>query len=430
MPLTALTADDTGLLKEVSLAPESSVVRRWGQQACGRGVSRACWGPGAEETHVGVGLEDGTVRFWRRSASTVAIAEESEDASPPSVDFAAGEEIGKGVAPHGGGPNGIAGLFAHGEAAPRVVAGERTGRVRVWVWPDGSAAHGPQGEPLATIETGKAAAVCRSAAGGEGVAVGGKGADPSVWSLEAGKAVWRARNLPNDELDLAVPIWLTDLKVAEGGRLLATGHGFVASRLRGEVRLYDTSAQRKPVARVVAPLGEEAISAVAVSADGRHVFAGSVSGHLARLDARMSLKPIALHPTLPLLACAGLDRKMRLYNWGYGGPVASVYLKQRLTACLLSSEAGTAAEVRALRLRGAGDDEEEADASDGSAEEESEEESEEEVAPPPRKKGPAATLKMRKEGPPTSRLKGKERQGRAVFKAGGAYEIMFWTDKS
>ena len=37
------------------------------------------------------------------------------------------------------------------------------------------------------------------------------------------------------------------------------------------------------------------------------------------------------------------------------GPVASVYLKQRLTACLLSSEAGTAAEVRALRLRGAGD---------------------------------------------------------------------------
>ena len=230
MPLTALTADDTGLLKEVSLAPESSVVRRWGQQACGRGVSRACWGPGAEETHVGVGLEDGTVRFWRRSASTVAIAEESEDASPPSVDFAAGEEIGKGVAPHGGGPNGIAGLFAHGEAAPRVVAGERTGRVRVWVWPDGSAAHGPQGEPLATIETGKAAAVCRSAAGGEGVAVGGKGADPSVWSLEAGKAVWRARNLPNDELDLAVPIWLTDLKVAEGGRLLATGHGFVASR--------------------------------------------------------------------------------------------------------------------------------------------------------------------------------------------------------
>ena len=38
-----------------------------------------------------------------------------------------------------------------------------------------------------------------------------------------------------------------------------------------------------------------------------------------------------------------------------------MYLKQRLTACLLSSEAGTAAEVRALRLRGAGDDEEEAD---------------------------------------------------------------------
>ena len=73
------------------------------------------------------------------------------------------------------------------------------------------------------------------------------------------------------------------------------------------MRLYDTSAQRKPVARVIAPLGEEAISAVAVSADGRHVFAGSVSGHLARLDARMSLKPVErrlLPPPLPRLLCA------------------------------------------------------------------------------------------------------------------------------
>ena len=67
---------------------------------------------------------------------------------------------------------------------------------------------------------------------------------------------------------------------------LVVGTGFVKERLRGEVRLYDVRAQRRPVLRTHAPAGEEAVSAVACTADGLHVVAGSVSGTLVRLDVR------------------------------------------------------------------------------------------------------------------------------------------------
>jgi len=383
MVLSVFSGDDTGLLKQVALGPSSTVVRRWGTQGCGRGIARACWGPDGDETHIGLGLDDGAVRFYRRPEAAGAASEGVDDPSESAVlEFAAAE--GGIGAPYGGGGQGIAGLHASGGAAPRVVAATRQGRVRVWSWPTGESSASSLPEPLLEFETSKAAAVARIACGGSAVALGGKAADASVWSLESGTAVWRARNLANDELDLEVPIWLTDLRVVEETpNVLVTGHGFVQQRLRGEVRLYDISAQRKPVARAVAPLGEEAVSAVAVSADGRHVFAGSVCGSLARLDVRMNLKPveryrniagsireIELHPSLPLLACACLDRKMRIYNWGYGGgrwsterttePIATVYLKQRLSAVLFSADAGSAAERRVLGVKGKkGEDEEE-----------------------------------------------------------------------
>lgn len=373
MPLLAYTGDDTGLLKQVVLGPTSNVTNRWGEQGCGRGVSRACWGPGGVETHIGVGLDDGAVRFWPRSDAADLGHEASGGPSESSaIQYAAGDAtVG---APYGGSSCGIVGLHTTGRDAPRVVATDRRGRVQVWAWRADAAA--PATDLMLDFQTVKTAAVARSATGGSAVAVGGNGADASVWSVETGQATWRARNLPNDELDLQVPIWLTDLSTAQDSpKLLATGHGFVQQRLRGEVRLYDVAAQRRPVCRSIAPLGEEAVSAVVASADGRHIFAGSVSGSLARLDARMGLKPVeryrgiggsirelVLHPSLPLLACACLDRKMRVYSWGSGGgrwsadrktnPIVTVYLKQRLSAILLSAEEGNAAERRALGVRG------------------------------------------------------------------------------
>ena len=59
------------------------------------------------------------------------------------------------------------------------------------------------------------------------------------WPLP-GEASFKARNLPNDNLDLAVPIWTTDVHwVPQQPSQLLTSTGFVQFRLRGEVCLYD-----------------------------------------------------------------------------------------------------------------------------------------------------------------------------------------------
>lgn len=50
----------------------------------------------------------------------------------------------------------------------------------------------------------------------------------------------------------------------------------VQSRLFGEVRLYDTSAGRRPTARRKSALGDEAIRSICPTPDGRYLI--SVSG--------------------------------------------------------------------------------------------------------------------------------------------------------
>ena len=51
----------------------------------------------------------------------------------------------------------------------------------------------------------------------------------------------------DDELELAVPVWVADARWLPGTpQTLVVGTGFVKERLRGEVRLYDVRAQRRP----------------------------------------------------------------------------------------------------------------------------------------------------------------------------------------
>ena len=123
-------------------------------------------------------------------------------------------------------------------------------------------------------------------------------ADLAVWQLERGEASFKARNLPNDNLDLAIPIWTTDVHwVPQQPNQLLTSTGFVQFRLRGEVRLYDVAAGRRPQARAVAPLGEEALSAIGCTPAGRYIIAGSVSGGRESSDGKASDGGFAAHGT-------------------------------------------------------------------------------------------------------------------------------------
>ena len=85
-----LTADDTGLLKRVDVE-KAATTQIWGVQAAGGGVERACWAPGGA---AGVGLQDGTVRFWDAAGSGAA----------PLCEFTAHASAGLGTAGLGSPP--------------------------------------------------------------------------------------------------------------------------------------------------------------------------------------------------------------------------------------------------------------------------------------------------------------------------------------
>jgi WD40 repeat protein len=50
------------------------------------------------------------------------------------------------------------------------------------------------------------------------------------------------------------------------------------------------------------------------------------------LGASLVARALAVHPTLPYLACAGLDRTSRVFNLKTGKLAHTSYLKQRLSA--------------------------------------------------------------------------------------------------
>ena len=269
MAATCVTGDDTGLVKHVGLR-QGVELRRWGVQAAGAGVCRLSWGPGDDEGLCGAGLQTGAVRFWDTGA---------EGADAASCEYAAPEDSP---------PAAIVGLRAVGT---RVVACGADACVRVWQWSAPTVGGGAADAPLLSFQAGKRAAAADVADDGARLVTGGREADLSVWDLERGEASFKARNLPNDNLDLAVPIWTTDARfVPQLPNALVAATGFVQFRLRGEVRLYDVLAGRRPQARNMAQMGEEAISALGCTPDGRYVIAGSVSGGLCRLDLRKNLQ--------------------------------------------------------------------------------------------------------------------------------------------
>ena len=386
MPTTAcwaFTGDDTGLLKRVRLSAPAAMTHRWGVQVRGEGVECCSWGPEGE-TFAGVGLASGAVRFWRADgASETPAFERSAHASEGAV--------------------GTAGLRACGGDAPstaRVLACDAKGCVRTWKWDEHSKADEEEAEeaaPTASFETGGTTGLATFDADGARVVVGGRDRELALWDVEAVTCTYRTRNVPHDNLDVPVPVWFNDVQFFPGQpNVLAACTGFVQSRLRGEVRLYDASAKRRPLVRAIAPLGDEAVQSVACTPDGRYVLAGTGSGHMARLDVRMNLKAInsyrgaagsirqiAIHPTTDLVASVSLDRHVRLYRLdGSGGlssagrltggePLAKAYLKQRQVALLLSEELPpknafpAAAAAGGRRARGGEADEDDEDGDDG-----------------------------------------------------------------
>ncbi|XP_004297545.1 PREDICTED: WD repeat-containing protein 74 [Fragaria vesca subsp. vesca] len=173
---------------------------------------------------------------------------------------------------------------------------------------------------------------------------GGKRVEMNVWDLENCAKIWTAKSPPKNSLGIFTPTWLTSATY-----LSKDDHRkFVAGTNSHEVRLYDISAQRRPVISV--NFRETPIKAVAEDLDGYTIYIGNGSGDLASVDLRTgkllgcflgkcsgSIRSIARHPEYPVIASCGLDSYLRVWNVKTRELLSAVFLKQHLTKVLIDS---------------------------------------------------------------------------------------------
>ncbi|CAO2839690.1 unnamed protein product [Amaranthus hypochondriacus] len=180
----------------------------------------------------------------------------------------------------------------------------------------------------------------------EGYSVfGGKGVEVSMWDLEKTCKIWSAKSPPKNSLGIFTPTWFTSVTF-----LSRDDHRkVVAGTNDHQVRLYDLSAQRRPVLSV--DFRESCIKSVAEDIDGHTIYLGNGSGDLASLDIRTgkllgcflgkcsgSIRSIVRHPAHSVIASCGLDSYLRFWDTNSRQLLSAVFLKQHLTNVLFDSK--------------------------------------------------------------------------------------------
>nr|VDD06277.1 unnamed protein product [Brassica rapa] len=200
---------------------------------------------------------------------------------------------------------------------------------------------------------------------------GGKRVEVNIWDLEQCTKIWSAKSPPKDNLGIFTPTWFTCAAFLsnEDHRKFATGtkshqvetlklllppdcysivqitHIFFVWR---QVRLYDVSAQRRPVLSF--DFHETAITAITEDPDGHTIYVGNASADLAAFDIRTgkllgnflgkcsgSIRSVVRHPHHPVIASCGLDRYLRVYDVKTRQLISAVFLKQHLTGLVFDS---------------------------------------------------------------------------------------------
>lgn len=332
--LAAAAADGGG-------APQAA---RWGQTppSRARGVTCLACGPGA----LAAGRTDGSVDVLCPDTGRELGSLDADDAA------AAG---GGG----GGSPAAVRGLWWLRDGR-RLAACDARGRVAVYAGEEevaeeeGDGAGGPAGRrwsfaAAAAFETRAPAEAVALNEAGTRFAVGGRGSLLTLWDVAAQRATFTAKPPKPGRLGLTETPWPTCAAFfpPQGDAVLAAGTADY------KLRVYDTRASRRPTvdvtvgeARLMAVLPDPAQEGHVWAADGRGVVecwdlraghrVGGVHG------ANGSVRALARHPTLPLLAAGGLDRWVHVHSTTAGRvKLSSTYVKQYVNAvCFLPPGAG------------------------------------------------------------------------------------------
>ncbi|XP_041565870.1 WD repeat-containing protein 74 [Drosophila elegans] len=175
------------------------------------------------------------------------------------------------------------------------------------------------------------------------VATGGKERQNNlkVYDLSSdGKQIFSSKNLPNDYLQLEVPVWDSDIGFVDGPSVLAT-----CSRT-GYVRLYDTRKQRRPVACFASE--EHGMSFTTLVARGNFIYTGTTMGALKAFDTRRmkthvhtykgftgGISDLHLDATGRYLSSASLDRYVRIHDAESTVLLYQCYVKSKATKILI-----------------------------------------------------------------------------------------------
>jgi len=211
--------------------------------------------------------------------------------------------------------------------------------------------------------------------------VGGRERGMRVLDLESGKLLWKAKNLPpNPQTLLQQPMWTTSIQFLHTPttmtaatstnnaptQLLATGTAHKQVQIY-DIRVSSSSiAVRRPVLYTPEHLLTHRITTLCQLPNGNTLAVGDSIGDVHLLDMRKmhtgkqhsaknfkskkdsvglgrlvgpggSIRQLGMHPTLPYLACVGLDRKLWTWDVDRRKMMDCVYLRQRLN-CLLFCE--------------------------------------------------------------------------------------------
>lgn len=161
-----------------------------------------------------------------------------------------------------------------------------------------------------------------------------------IWDLSTQTKIFHSKNVPNDTLELEVPVWDTDLSFMDQNSVATCSrHGYI--------RYYDTRKQRRPVLEYTT---KDQISFSCLATHERMVFVGTTTGILRAFDSRNlktyvhtykgftgSLTDIGIDPTGNYLFTSSLDRFVRIYAAGKPQLLYQCYVKTKATKILLKT---------------------------------------------------------------------------------------------
>lgn len=178
-------------------------------------------------------------------------------------------------------------------------------------------------------------------------ATGGKENDVQIWNIESEKPeipVFKARNVPHDNLDLKLPVWVQDLTfLPRTSEVVAVGTRY------GQIRLYDVRAPTngRPVSNV--QFADHPIMSITSTMDDRQVVVGTAQGEAGIYDLRNpgkeklclkftgfsgSIRTMVACPDQPYVVSSGLDRHLCIHKFGERAPVKKVKTIKIYLKCL------------------------------------------------------------------------------------------------